>query len=280
MANGTLFTPQLIAGTASVTQFSNSVTLSGALNTALTGLTNPVITLRQFRVVSDGMIYTIASAPALSVITLDNIFLGTTNASASVQIYRCYYGYPLGSAGTEVTDFYRYKSITDLINNRSFQSLRKTRQQIDNADPQRSNQTNPFYLAAFDSDSNGRTRFEMWPHPTSLCPYRASYQKRGVDFTVVVNETIPDPIPDSLLIDGGLRYACEWASNNKKRVPELEGINWDTRSVMYERRFQDLLKVAIRQDEETTAENWVETEDSVPAYPIDSNWMQSHDTGY
>lgn len=281
MASGTLFAPALISGTASVTQFSATVTLSASFATALTSLTNPTLTLRQFRVVSDGMIYGITSSNpnGSNQITLDNIFLGSTNATASCQVYRCYYGYPLGSTGLEVTDFYRYKSITDLINNRKFTDLRKLRSEIDSVDPQRTSQSNPYCMAVFDADSNGRARFEMWPHPVSSYVFRAAYQKRGSDFTVSGNETIPDPIPDSLLIDGGLRYACEWAANNKERIPELKGINWDTRIKMYEMRFRDLLATAIRQDEETTAENWVMTEDTLPAFPIDSNWLQSHDVG-
>jgi len=274
-ATGTLIAPVI-----NVTQYSTAVTLSSALATALTNLTNPVLSLRQFRVQTDGMIYTITdSNPVANVIHLDDTFYGQSNATANCQVYRAYYGYPL-LKGLEVTDFMRYKSITDLINNRKFLSVRRTREQTDADDPQRTNQSSPYYLSTFDADANGRPRWEIWPHPISAYIFRVAYQRRGVDMTQAANDVLPDPIPDHLLIEKASYYASKWAEGQAGIIADVPiKVDWGKKAARHNETYKELLREAIAEDSETTSDNWVMTEDNLPAYPLDSAWLQSHDPG-
>jgi hypothetical protein len=274
LSTGTLYSPEVItAGTAAVTFGSASVTLSSAANTALSTLTNPVITKRQFRVTGDGNLYTITAGPTLNVITLDNIYLGTTNLTASYQVYRALYGPPLDATGTEVTDFLQYSSIRDILNARTFLSVRKMRKEIDLIDPQRSSQSSPYYAATYDSRSN-LPRYEFWPHPTSALQYVCSYQRRGAD--LVSGELFPEVISSDLILEKALQLGCQWASQNRMRWPELNKPDWLKDAAAHAAEFRTLLTEAIRQDEEQASQDIIVSE-SNQTWPYDAAYLQNHD---
>jgi hypothetical protein len=274
LSTGTLYSPSVImAGTVGVTFGSATVTLDATANTALSGLTNPVITKRQFRITGDGNIYTVLTAPVANTITIDNIYLGTTNLTASYQIYRALYGPPLDAAGTEVTDFLQYSSIRDILNARTFLSVRKMRKEIDLIDPQRGSQSSPYYLATYDSRSN-LPRYEMWPHPTSALQYWCSYQKRGVD--LASGESFPEVISSDLILEKALQLGCQWASQNRMRWPELNKPDWLKDATAHAAEFAVLLKEAIRQDEEQASQDIIVSE-SQQQWPYSADYIQGHD---
>lgn len=279
MATGYYFSPAVItSGSVTATQFSTTVTLDSTAATALAGLTNPAVNKRQFRVSGGGHLYTISTVVGTTM-TLAEPFIESSVSAQGYQVLRVLYGYPFGVAGTEVTDFLRHNSVRDITNARYFTSVRKTRQEIDRLDPQRNNQSNPYFLASYDADpsSPNRPRWEMWPHSTSALPFLVSYQKRWVDMTVSGNESYPDPIPDQLVMAGALNYAAEWCMANMARYPELEKTRWADYKLTQMQHYKELLKQAMRQDEETFAQNVIIGEYESPPYPVDSAFLQNHD---
>lgn len=74
-------------GTVSVTNASDAVTGSGTTWTA-------AMVGRQFRVGTDAPIYTVASFISATSITLDAVYGGDTDATASYEIYQCFFTVP------------------------------------------------------------------------------------------------------------------------------------------------------------------------------------------
>lgn len=263
------------AGYASVTQYSTSVTLDATASAAVTGLSNPLLTLRQFRQ-SGGTIYNITAAdftvPAAVVLTLDQPFQSTTTTTASYQIYRCYYTPP-------DSDFKRWESIIDPTNAYQFVDVNWTRKEIDRYDPQRSSQGLPYYMASYKLITVGTDNyvpaFEMWPHPVYQIGYPAVYQKAGADFSGD-SDTLPPQISRETAAYRARYLAYEWAEANKGRHPELQGTNWLALRSSVDRDYQDSLKTDQKNDEETFLQNWVTLNYGGPPWPIDSAWMQSH----
>lgn len=265
----------ITAGSASVTQYSTSVTLNAAASTAVTGLSNPLLTLRQFRQ-SSGTIYNITAAdftaPAAVVLTIDQPYLEATNATASYQIYRCYYTPP-------TSDFKKWSSIVCPAQAYAFRSVAWTRKEIDRIDPQRASQGQPEYMATYKLIKVGSDvyvpGFEMWPHPTSNLGYFAAYEKAGTDF-VANSDTLPPQVSRETLMYRA-RYLCyEWAEANKGRHQELQATNWLGLRVSIERDYQKSLLSDQKTDEETFLQNWVTHDYSNQLGPYDSNWMQTH----
>lgn len=268
--------PALIdAGTASVTQYSTSVTLDATASTAVTGLSNPVLTLRQFRQ-SGGTIYNITAAdftaPAAVVLTLDQPFQSSTNATASYQIYRCYYSPPS-------SDFKRWESIIDPTNAYQFTDVNWTRKEVDAADPQRSSQGMPYYMATYGMMTIGGDAYvpayEMWPHPVYQIGYPAAYEKAGTDFTSG-SGTLPEQISRETVSFRARYLAYEWATANTGRHQELQGTNWLALRSSVNRDYMESLASDERNDEEIFLQNWVTPGYNKPPWPVDSAWMQSH----
>jgi hypothetical protein len=279
MAEGILFAPNVIStGSVSVTQFSATFTMNAAAITALNLLANPVITKRQLRI-SGGPIYSIATyTDATGVGTFDRLYRETTNAAAEYDISRIYYGTPLNGAGTEVTDFLRYRSIVNF--NSSYRlHLNWTKEQLDMFDPQRTSSGDPYVLASHKADSSNQPVWELWPSPQSELTFLCSYQRRGVDFTVAGNESAPSAIGEDLIIEKALELGCDWANKNQGRLKELKGTNWLLASAKHNRNFKEALIVKEKQDEETFNQNYLVDDFKYPYFPIDSNYIQAHAFG-
>jgi hypothetical protein len=275
MSEGWLYSPpSLSAGTANVTQFSQSVTLDATASAALAGLPNPAITLRQFRV-SSGPIYSITAAdfavPTAVVLTLDRIYVESTNATAAYTITRIFYGPPLNAVGVEVTDFLRYRRVYDPVSAYSL-VLNVAAEELDNSDPQRASSGQPYVLATRRSDSNNQPVYEMWPSPNFERGYLVVYQKRGVD--LVSGDSLPPSISDELVITRSLFLGCEWAA--KQIDVRYRGINWPLFMQQHDVRYRELLRLCEIQDEEQMIQNLLIPESSGSLYPIDSAFLQSH----
>ena len=272
--------PALInAGTASVTQYQTTVTMDATASAALLNLGNPIITLRQFRQ-SGGTIYNIAafddSNPSAVILTLDQPFQSSTNATATYQIYRCYYTPPS-------SDFKKWESIIDPTNAYQFANVSWTRKEIDRYDPQRASQGLPYYMASYKLIKVGNDSyvpaFEMWPHPIYQIGYPAIYQMQGTDFSSA-SDILPPQISTKTLMYLARYYAYEWAEANKGRHPELQATNWMGLRTSVYRDYQDSLERDEKKDEETFLQNWVTLNYGGPPWPIDSAWMQSHSWPY
>src|SRR2546426_4051499 len=157
---------QITVGAASVTQFSNQVVGNAAASAAWTGLSNPILTLRQFRVPT-GPIYNIIAAdfsvPAAVVLTLDRDYQEITNPTATYLVYRCYYQAPS-------SDFLKWTSVVDPFNGYQL-GLAMTKPEIDMADPLRGALSNPTVISSYKYETIGNDpdvpTFELWPHPTA-----------------------------------------------------------------------------------------------------------------
>ena len=262
-------------GTASVTQYSNQVTMDATASAAITGLNNPILTLRQFRLPTSP-VYSITAAdftnPAAVVLTLDRNYQEATNAAAVYQIYQVYYPAPS-------SDFLRWVSVFNPINSYKLK-LHMTRQEIDRRDPQRASQGLAYWIVQYRmSTLSGDPNvpfFELWPHMISQVGLQAFYQKRGVDL-VANTDSVPPQICEDTLLGMAKYYACEWAEANKGRHPALAATEWlKLRQSLKADYKEDLFRDAIK-DENTALQLQVESQGQGGYVgPVDSAWLQSH----
>jgi hypothetical protein len=262
-------------GTALVTQYTNTVTMDVTASAAITGLNNPILTLRQFRR-PVGPVYNIVSAdftaPAAVVLTLDRNYQEATDPTATYQIYQVYYPAPS-------SDFLRWVSVFNPINSYKLK-LHMTRQEIDRRDPQRASQGLSYWIVQYKMNTlSGDPNvpfFELWPHMISQVGLQAFYQKRGTDL-VDNTDTIPPQVRDDTLLTMAKYYACEWGEANKGRHQSLKESDWlalrrQLRVDWKETLFNDAVK-----DENTVLQLLLESQDARGTMgPIDSNWMQTH----
>ena len=266
---------QITVGAASVTQFSNQVTGNAVASAAWTGLSNPILTLRQFRVPT-GPIYNIIAADftnlAAVVLTLDRDYQEITNSTATYMIYRCYYQAPS-------SDFLKWTSIVDPFNGYQFGSTSATKAEVDRWDPLRGALSNPTVISTYKYETIGNDpdvpTFEMWPHPTAQISYRALYQKR-VSKLVDPADSIPVQIPDEVLQDRTLYRAYQWCEANKGARVELQGSNWQSLWTEVNNNYAQKLQQAKVQDEEIFIQNWGSYMNVPFLYPNTGQFWQSH----
>lgn len=275
MANGWLYSPAPVtAGSASVTQFSATVTLNATASTAVTGLTVPLISKRQFRALA-GPIYSIVavdfSIPTAVTLTLDRLYLEATNAAAAYSLTRIFYGPPLDANGAEVTDFLRYRRVYDPVDAYNL-TLDWSADELDYADPQRSSSGQPYIVATRGSDSATQPIYELWPSPFIERGYLVVYQRRGVD--LATGDSLPPTVSDELVLQRALWLSCQWAQTQTD--PRFRGINWPFIMQGHDIRYRELLKKAELQDEEQQIQNLLTPENSGQIFPVDSNFIQSH----
>ncbi len=218
---------QVATGTFTTTLDSAVVTADAAATTALTGLTNPAITSRQIRF-AGGPLYNIASFIG-SALTLDRIY-GEGNATGlSYQVYQAYYGPPYtGTNAAPTTDFVRYLSVLDPIQPQKLM-LNKTREWLDLVDQKRTNVGQPStHLCSFvaeTADTAGLPTFEIWPHPLTQRVLICIFARKGLPL-VNDTDTIPNIIPESLLLSRALWHGYAWAMANTAKYPELRTNVW------------------------------------------------------
>lgn len=278
VTDGYLVCPAVLTdGSASITQYSASVTLNAAASAAvapfIAGTSLPTLTNLQIRFGSSpavGQIYNILaydnSVPTAVVLTLDRIVLDATDASAAYQIYRCYVPPP-------VTDFLAWLSLTDYDNairiERGRLSLTST--DLDLRDPQRQSQGLAYFLASYlanqevsagsgtytPNPNQGRAvpLYELWPHPTNGQAFYARFRRRGRLFTLQ-SDTQPAVISDALIIHKALGwYTYPWAQANQAHIPQLRGVNWAQLIQAERASYAEELRDAKRNDGETQEQN-------------------------
>jgi hypothetical protein len=279
---GILVAPQIItAGTATVTQFSNSVQLDATARTAVLKPNNPLLTQRQFRCgLGGGAVYSITNyVPNTGILTLDRLYMEPNGVGQPYQIYRCYFA-PSDLNGNYTTDFLMWKAVLNPTDGYAIvgANLRLTRQELDARDPTRGAQDLAYTMAAYNVDQNGMPFYEMWPHPTSQRAYIGLYQRRGMPLSDTV--PLPSTMKEHVVVQASLDLAYDWAIGNAGRFPELKGVDWELLKAENSRKQVDDLLRAKVQDDNIELDNYLPNLRDYLSYPpIDSDFMQSHDLG-
>ena len=282
-----LTAPALInAGGATFTQYSTTVVGDAIASAAWTGLSNPIITLRQIRN-GGGPIYSIVAAdftnPFAVALTLDRPYQETTIVDAQYSMYRCYYT-PLDANQAPTADFVKWVSIFDPINGYALK-LNYTQSWLNRVDPLRGDVGQPYRVCTYKTINNvfgdPIHYYELWPHPTFNVGYRVFYQRGGLDFRLP-SDSLPSELPTELLEVRSRYRAYEWAEANKGVHPELQKTNWlAMRMALMNPRDQAsypaLLAQAKKDDEERFQVNFVEKSYPEMRFPIDSDFLQAHE---
>lgn len=224
-AFGYLVVPDQVGlGTFTVTQHSATATADVTATTALTGLSNPIITSRQIRF-AGGPIYDIAGFSG-STLTLNRPYSDATTVGIGYQCYQCYYGPPhtLAANNPNETDFLKYQSVLDTVQPQAL-DLSKDRRWLDLRDPQRREIGPPSTrLCAFvpeTADQLALPRYEAHPHPTANRYLLCKYRKRGTTDLTADADILPIGITDNCLLSRAMWYAYRWAMANAGRYSEL-----------------------------------------------------------
>ena len=310
VADGMVVCPtQVTTGTASITQYSDSVTLDAAGSAALLpqtlvgavpGLTNMAI---RFGAASPaiGQVYSIEAVddtnPAALVLTLSRVVVEATNATSGLQCYRPYITPP-------VTDFLKWESLTDMVNAFSLTGdrLNKTSRYFDQRDPQRAAQGFAYFLGNYmgayipnvitgvvNSNPNvnpGSNIYELWPHPTSGQTFYARFRRSGQNF-VNPGDAQPAIIPDDLIMQRALGWhAYPFAMANASSFPTFKGVNFQALILAAQASYRDTLEDTKRQDEEAAPQQvWNRGHGlrggrgdfkGMSDLIADANWLQSH----
>ena len=279
--------PLISAGSATFTQYQNTVTGDATASAAWTGLANPIITFRQIRQ-SSGPIYNIIGAdftnPNAVVLTLDRPYQEGTGANTGYSIYQAYYPPTDPDTNAPTADFVKWLSIYDPINGYALK-LNMTQQRLNQLDPLRGDVGQPYFVSTYkDSlDSNGDPIpfFELWPHPTDGVSRKCFYKKGALDFSAAT-DALPSELPVELLEVRARYRAYEWAEANKGTHPELQKTNWlamrqelmnpnDRSSYPY------LLAKCKAEDENRMPINFVQSSNAQFRFPIDSDFLQKHE---
>lgn len=261
LTEGVFTAPNLInAGTVTVTQYSNTVTLDATANAALNNLTNPLVTSRQFRGPgSNGGVYSIAAYDnGASIITLDRIYQEQSMSGGSYQVYQCYYR-PADANGNFISDFLEIQAMKnpDLGYNIDRKALRFSQAQINALDPYRADQGYAFFVSPYKFDTaNNVMIYELWPHPVYQSGYVWTGRRRGTDFSLPT-DAVPGTFLYHPLVERAKWYACMWAAKNQGRFQQLQGVDWLQTAQEGNIEYQRMLLDAKRQDDEMTADNYI-----------------------
>ena len=284
---------QVVAGTVSITQFSDTVTCDATASAALLAIPLPsplTLTALQIRfggtgnAASVGQVYSITdyddSTPAAVVLTLDRIVVQATDATSGYQCYRAY-------IKPTVDDFLNWTSFVDMTNGWNLWKNFKS-QGFDARDPQRMAQGLAYYMGAFKGNpgSQPRPQYELWPHPTSGQVFYGRFQRQGEDF--LTSAEVPSPIvPESLIVERALGYhGYRWAAENVGRIPQLKGPNYAQLMLESRNAYEKALVTAKRNDNEQQLQDVSNRGHGLihvgggargmVNFPIDSNFMQAH----
>lgn len=238
-------TPTVIqTGTVTAVLGQNTVTLDAAATTALTGLTNPLLTQRQFRI-QGYTIYNIVNLVG-SVLTLDRPFIDPPGSGLSYMCYQAYYVAP-------VKDFKRWLDWRDMTNG-VWLDIYKDRSEINIGDPKRLFFAFPYYVLGFQTDNRpltstqGYMMYELYPNPLSVVSYMRWWVRTGADL-VNPDDVVPEPITDELLFFKSKVRAYQWAEGNKNPdSPRGAGADFKFLTTSAEAEYERELKIIGKKD--------------------------------
>lgn len=214
-------TPSTIsAGTYTGVLGSNQVTLNAAASAAVTGLTNPLLTQRQFR--PNGLsIYSIIAAdftvPTAVVLTLDRVYIDTPGVGLSYLIFQSLYPAPY-------QDHKRWIDWRDMVNG-EWLDVHATKREVDMGDPQRLYYTFPHWVIGLGADIRGQGTatpsatlgyplYELYPNPTQVIQYMRWGIRTGADL-VQPADTLPYPMTETLVNARSRMLAYQWQEANR-----------------------------------------------------------------
>ncbi len=259
-------------GTVAVTHGSTAVVGTGtAFTAAMEGL--------QFRVGSQDPIYTLVTRTDGTNIVLDQVWGGSTDGTASFQIFRGYHTVP--------SDFHSFISVWDPRFNWQL-NLDVTQEELNRYDAQRANEASSSYAVVNHSygtiDDLGADvtpplpRYEIWPHQKSEYVYPYLYEVRATDLEDS-GAVLPRYIRGDLLLEMALGDAARWpgveGKPNTYHNLKLADFH-DTRSEFMIRRME------LQDDNVYVDDVTYQQAINMPYAPlpwIDANWMQDHDWG-
>lgn len=247
------------AGTVAVTRNSASVVGSGtAFASTEVG--------RQFQAGLRAPVYTISSVNVgTQTLTLDRVFGGDTNASASYRIVDAFVTAP--------SDFQYFMHVLDPKMNWRLRHW-VTQAELSKYDPARTMAGTPWAIADARYNAAGLPQYEVWPYSTSERNYPFYYVKRIADL-VDDGDTPFYPLRGDILVKGALVDVTRWPGTPAQPNPLF------SKAVELSRQFQqeweDQLNEMERQDESTYM-TWLSDLSwaSWPFAPMDAAYLQSH----
>lgn len=310
--DGVVVCPGVIStGSASITQYSNSVTMDATASAALVAFVAiGVPNIRQCQIrfsaasPASSQIYSItdydATVPAAVVLTLDRVVQESTNSTSTYQLFR-------NLIVPTLPDFLRWVSFVDYANAITLTGNRLTQSSaiFDVRDPQRTANGLAYQLGMWGGNrvdnavtgntipqslsDSGTPIYELWPVPTSGQTWYVRFRRQG---TLLTNpsDTQEPGISDATIVHRVLyEHAYPFAKANVGNFPSMKGVDWNGLISVERAAYIDTL----RQDKNDDQERQLGLNDvwnrghglrSVRPfgryddmqYPIDSNFMQSH----
>lgn len=248
-------TPALISnGFASVTKFSETVTLDATASAAILALNENDVPLieRQFRNAStsantgNSFAYNIIdfniSDPLAVTLTLDQPYWDETNAAIKYQIIKQYYNPPFieDTNKNQVIDFKHWKYFINLKLRKRL-ILTTTLDVLNNFDPSRNYLDEARHVVAHPPSSDDDfPKFELYPIPKFERIYQVIYQRKGLKL-VKESDIIPQTLDENLVRVRAEYCAYKWALANVHKYPELKGSAG---------RFQNLMALCMNPNDE------------------------------
>jgi hypothetical protein len=219
---------------------------------------------RQFRVDGRAPIYTIATVPSGTSLTLDRVWGGNTAAGKSYDILDAYVTAP--------TDFKRFLVVYDPA--RSWRLWHWiTQEELSRLDAARTTAGDPQLLADRRFNSSGVPQYELWPYATGDRNYPFYYIKQAAD--LVLDEDTPFyPLRGDEIVLRAKRDLCRWPGTREFQNP-MFGRTDLFKSFQVD--YQDAIDDAEREDESIFL-TWLETVSwaSMPYAPVDARYLQQH----
>lgn len=288
--DGVLVCPAAVStGTAAVTQFSATVTMSAAATTALNAIPTPALTALQIRfmgiastVGQTSQIYNILTAVGSPlVLTLDRVVQEPTNALTSYLVYRVYVQPP-------IADFLKWDSLDDMINGFTISKgkLSYSSSYFDVRDPQRQALALAYLLGLYKGSSqvssvDSTPIYELWPGSTQGQQFYVRFRRRGVD--PAMTDPVPSTLPDGLIVENALaEHAYPHCQANIGHFPAMFKVNWGLLVREAQAAYKSRLMRAKITDNEVAEQQVLNRGHGLRGmrgdfpYPIDSNFFQSH----
>jgi hypothetical protein len=218
---GSFSTPAMITqGTVTTPTLPSPSNIIGdaAATAAWSAITFPFITQYQFRVgnysIYNVIGYDVTTNAPFGTLFLDRPFVDpiTNPVGNAYQLFQLYYPAPSKS-------FKRWLSVQDVVNGYSL-NIWTGRRDVNFADPMRQMTTNPIAIMGTGQDKRpgsstpGYQLYELWPVPSAKISYMTWYVDRGADL-ILNQDTLPDPIPEDVVLMKARAYAYEWAEARK-----------------------------------------------------------------
>jgi hypothetical protein len=269
-ARGVVKVPDAVeTGTVSVTQNSTDIQFDASAAAVLDvfGL-NPSVAQCQIKINLEDGPYSIASYTPGGAATLELPYQGDTDAAADYTLLRCYI--------TPPTDFARFMSINDALRGKPIRfGPRWTQQTLDRISPQRDITSEPWTFATYVPDSNGRPRYEVWPHPTVEQVFLIEYRTLGVRDDLSDSGSLPEIIPSDLILSRAKYRAFEMGAAKSTTGTKAQIFIALMREANAD--YEAKLKLAIRQDKAQNPDTVVVHSERM-LWPLDADYIQSHGT--